>query len=188
MNKHKSFQHQFLIAMPNLVDINFFHSVVYLCLHTDEGAMGLMINRPLLDIDLGQVMEQMDILVVDDKINHLPVLLGGPVQPERGFVLHTHEKSWESTMPTGKNLAITSSQDILQAIANGAGPQQYLVFLGYSGWGAGEIENELMNNDWLISPAMSDIIFELPFDQRWKSAVKILGIETSQISRDVGHG
>lgn len=189
MSSQELLQNQFLIAMPQLIDINFFRSVVYLCLHTEEGGMGVIVNRPLLDLNLGQVMEQMSIDVTDEKIKQFPVLLGGPVQPDRGFVLHTDdEQSWESTMKTGGTLAITSSQDILKSIAEGKGPSKFLVCLGYSGWGRGEIENEIIHNDWLVSPVCQRILFELPFESRWQSAFEFLGVNRNQLSQDVGHG
>jgi len=183
----ENLQHHFLIAMPKLKDLNFSRSVVYICAHNDDGAMGIMINYPLVDVNLGELMKQMDIIGNYKKINHLPVLLGGPVQPERGFVLHRKVNKWESTLETGGDIALTSSQDILEALANGKGPKEFLILLGYAGWETKELEKEIVNNDWLVAPADDSIIFDIPFENRWEQAAQSIGVDINNVSDDIGH-
>lgn len=185
--KFNNLQDHLLIAMPVLKDINFSRSVVYICAHSDDGAMGIMINQPLLDIDLGEVMKQMDIELGKKEIAHLPVLLGGPVQPERGFILHNKKQLWESSLVTSDELAVTSSQDILQALAEGKGPHEFLIMLGYAGWGSGELEKEILANDWLVAPANHEILFDTPFEKRWEKAAESIGVDIHNLSSDVGH-
>lgn len=180
-------KNQFLIAMPALMDITFFHAVVYICLHSKEGGMGFLVNKPLSDLTFAHVMTQMKIPYNNPTLDKVPVLLGGPVQPERGFVLHPFEHEWESTMRTAGHLAVTTSQDILHAIATGKGPQQFLLCLGYAGWGAGEIEQEVAENDWIIAPFKENILFDIPFDTRWKYSMAELGIDIEHLSTDTGH-
>lgn len=180
-------QDQFLIAMPLLNDFNFARAVVYICAHNADGAMGIVVNRPIVDINLGEVMFQMDIPIKHDAIRELPVFLGGPVQPERGFIIHRPNIPWQSTLITSPQLAVTSSQDILQALANGKGPDEFIVILGYAGWGAGQLEEEVANNYWLTTPCDPDILFQIPSEERWSAAAALLGFDITNISSETGH-
>ena len=178
--------HHFLIAMPQLDDPNFFHTASYICEHNEEGAMGFIINRPL-DLDLASALEQMNIRSENPLLSQTPVYYGGPVEVERGFVLHRPVSLWDSTLVVSEQIAITTSEDILASIASGEGPEQYLVVLGYAGWGPGQLEEELADNAWLSGPADPDIIFKTPFEQRWEKAALDLGIDLKCLSSDTGH-
>lgn len=182
----QSLANHFLIAMPALADPNFSRTVTYLCDHNPEGAMGLVINRPL-ELTLGELMEHIDVRISDAAIAARTVFQGGPVQNERGFVLHRPLGSWEASLAITADIGITMSRDIVEAIARGAGPQQYLVALGYAGWGAGQLEDEMAANAWLNGPATPDIIFDQPAEQRWDAAAALLGVDLSLLSSDVGH-
>lgn len=185
--KHGQFlNNHFLIAMPQLDDPNFYHSVTYICEHNEEGAMGIVINRPL-DVELGDVLSHMDIKTLNEDKVHDPIYLGGPVQPERGFVLHEPLGQWDSMLPVTESMGVTTSRDILMAINEGNGPQRALVALGYAGWGAGQLEQEIADNAWLSVPADSAIIFDIPIEQRWQAAADKLGIDLNTLSDDVGH-
>ena len=186
MDEMSSLTNHFLIAMPSLKDPNFFHGVTYICEHDEEGAMGIMINRPL-DIDLGEVLGQMHIDSELPEVASIPIFLGGPVQCERGFVLHKPHGRWEATLEVTAEIGVTSSRDILEAIARGAGPRQYLIALGYAGWAAGQLEQEMADNAWLSVPADDRIIFETPFDQRWERAAALTGVDIRRLSSDIGH-
>lgn len=177
---------QFLVAMPTLQDPNFFHGVTYLCEHNDEGAMGIMINRPL-DLELGEVLNQMNIDTDDEHVARQPILLGGPVQRERGFVLHRPHGQWDATLKVTDELGVTSSRDILEALAAGAGPSECLVALGYAGWGPGQLERELAENAWLSVGADHRILFHTPHDKRWESAAALSGVDLNRLSSDIGH-
>ncbi len=180
-------QNHFLIAMPGLKDFNFSKAVIYVCAHNDEGAMGIVINHPIVEIHLREVLEQMNITVENPKIDHWPVLLGGPIQPERGFIVHPLQSEWQSTLVTSDHIGVTSSQDILRAMAQGQGPAEANVILGYSGWGAGQLEKEVQDNLWLTSPVDEQILFKTPFEDRWQKAVASLGIDVNSLSGDIGH-
>ncbi len=177
---------QFLIAMPTLEDSNFEHAVTYICEHNENGAMGIVINRPA-EIPLGEIFSQLEIPEPSYAAAHSPVYLGGPVQQERGFVLHNPMGIWESSFTVSDEVAITTSRDILAALAEERGPSHTLVALGYAGWGAGQLEREIAENAWMSAPASSQIIFHLPVDQRWKAAAAAAGIDISRISSDFGH-
>jgi len=176
---------QFLVAMPNVVAGAFDHSVTLLCDHTQEGAMGLVINRPT-DLDLREMLTHMQI---DCKALQAPtsIFWGGPVQPERGFVLHRPAGNWESTLRLNEDVAVTTSKDILEAIGRGEGPAEYLVTLGYAGWGSGQLEDEILANSWLNTPADSGIIFATPSDDRWAEAARLLGVDPATFSGIAGH-
>ena len=176
----------FLIAMPTLADPNFEHTVTYICAHSEEGAMGIVINRPL-EIDLGEVLSQMELDSQDPGIATLPVYSGGPVHQDRGFVIHRPVQEWNSTIAVGDDVAVSTSRDILEAISAGKGPRDALVALGYAGWGAGQIEQEMAQNAWLSGPADLEIIFATPVEQRWQRAADLIGIDLGSISHDVGH-
>lgn len=176
----------FLIAMPALADPNFHHTVTYVCAHNDEGAMGIVINRPL-DLALSDVLAQMDMPSTHATVKGMAVYQGGPVQTDRGFVLHTPSQSWDSSIPISPAISVTTSRDILQALAEGEGPQHTLVALGYAGWAAGQLEHEIAENAWLSGPADSDIIFSTPCERRWEAAARLLGVDIQMLSNDVGH-
>lgn len=179
-----------LIAMPAMQDPNFTRTVTYICEHTDQGALGIIINRPM-DMDLGTIFNQLDLDSSDPGLARQPVLQGGPVHQERGFVLHEPEESlgtdFDATVAVADGIRVTTSQDILTAMARGNGPRRAVVALGYAGWGAGQLENELAQNAWLSVPATSQIIFETPFQQRWHESGRLLGIDLSLLSHQAGH-
>jgi len=177
----------FLIAMPNLLDPNFYQTVTYVCMHSDEGAMGIVINRPL-EVDLGDVLEHMNIEAADPAASRIPIFEGGPVQRERGFVLHQPAGKWEAMLTMSNNVGITTSRDILGAIAEGNGPPHVLIALGYAGWDAGQLEKEMAENAWLSTPADSSIIFSTPTEKRWEAAAASLGVDLTLLSSDAGHG
>jgi putative transcriptional regulator len=176
----------FLIAMPNLADPNFFHTVTYICEHSNEGAMGLVINRPI-GLHLADIFAQLEIMITDTSVSDQPVYLGGPVQGDRGFVLHDSTSEWDSTLKVTQEISVTTSFDILQAIAAGKGPVNSLVTLGYAGWGAGQLEEEITQNAWLNGPAQSDIIFKRASQERWQAAADLLGVDLNLLSSDAGH-
>ena len=180
-------QNHFLVAMPSLLDVNFSQAVIYLCAYNEEGAMGIIINRPILDINLGEVLGQMRIDTKLDDIRSSPVLLGGPVQPERGFIIHRPNTEWQSTLMAGDDIGVTSSQDILEAMAVGEGPDDAVVILGYTGWGPDQLEKEISDNFWLTAPADHDILFNVPFEERWRAAASTVGVDLTNLSSDVGH-
>jgi len=175
-----------LIAMPAMMDPNFSRTVTYICEHSEQGALGLVINRPL-DIDLGEIFTQLELENFDEEIAARPVLHGGPVHMERGFVIHEAEEQWENSTTVNDSIQVTTSRDILVAMASGHGPRRATVALGYAGWGAGQLENEILENSWLSAPANKQIIFETPFADRWQQSAQLLGIDLSTISSEAGH-
>lgn len=177
---------QFLIAMPSMADPNFSRTVTYVCAHNDDGAIGIVINRPM-EIDLGEVFAQMKIDGGDCALSSQQVYQGGPVHRDRGFVIHCPAADWESTIRVTDELAVSTSRDILEAISVGKGPEDTLVALGYAGWGAGQLEQEMVQNAWLSGPATMKIIFHMPPDQRWKGAAAAMGVDLISLSNDVGH-
>jgi len=186
MTERLSLTNQFLIAMPALDDPNFHGAVTFICEHNDQGAMGIVINRPLT-MTLGEILEQMEIPSQEDSIGRQAVYMGGPVQTDRGFVLHNPVGEWDSMLRINDELGITTSKDILQDIAVGSGPRRILVALGYAGWGAGQLEQELADNVWLCGPADISIIFDTPWQQRWEAAAALMGVDLNQISNQIGH-
>lgn len=177
---------QLLVAMPTLADPNFSHSVTLVCEHSERGALGVVINRPL-EMKMSEVLEQLSLATGDDRLREMPVLAGGPVQRDRGFVLHRPgPRGWESTMRVSDALHVTTSRDVLAAMAKGDGPRQAVIALGYAGWEAGQLDEELLQNAWLTVPCDDSLIFELPFEQRWHAAARLLGIELSRISTQAG--
>lgn len=188
---HINLTNQFLIAMPGMGDPTFAGSVVYLCEHTEKGALGLVINKPV-DIKLKNLFEKVELSLTREDIADAPVYFGGPVQTERGFVLHerlTDDGSpYSSTLSiAGGALDMTTSKDVLEALAEGAGPKKLLVTLGYSGWRAGQLEEEIGRNGWLTVDADPQIIFDTPVDQRYDRAVSLLGIDPHMLSQEAGH-
>ncbi len=185
----------FLIAMPGMEDSSFTKSVIYLCEHTEKGALGLIINKPS-EINLQGLLAKVDLSLGRDDLTDEPVFQGGPVQTERGFVLHdpmlasNEEKSeaaYASTMQIDGGLEMTTSKDVLEALATGAGPRRVLVTLGYSAWGEGQLESELGENAWLTVSADSNIIFDTPVDQRYDRALSLLGLQSWMLTHQAGH-
>jgi putative transcriptional regulator len=182
-----SLKNQFLIAMPGLEDPNFSRTVTYICDHDEHGAMGIVINRPS-GLQLADVLEHMGIEASDPQAGEQIVYLGGPVEEERGFVLHSpNDGDWKSSIDITDQVGITTSKDILEALARGAGPARTLVALGYAGWSAGQLEQELQQNAWLSGPAETRVLFDLPPEQRWEAAARLLGVDMALISTDAGH-
>ncbi len=182
---------QFLIAMPGMADDQFAGSVVYLCEHSDKGALGLVINRPI-DIKLKNLFERVDLSLDREDLADEPVYYGGPVQTERGFVLHepigeAGSDGYSSTLNIPGGLVMTTSRDVLEALSNGAGPKRVLITLGYAGWGAGQLEDELARNGWLTVAADPGVIFETPVEARYERALGLLGIDRLMLSSDAGH-
>ena len=183
---------QFLIAMPGMGDGTFAGTVVYMCEHTDKGALGLVINKPI-DITLKSLFEKVELSLDRDDLAELPVYFGGPVQTERGFVLHeplsdeSGDSPYNSSLRIAGGLEMTTSKDVLEAISSGAGPKKVLVTLGYSGWGAGQLEEEMSRNGWINVDAEPGIIFDTPVSQRYGKALSLLGIDASMLSSDAGH-
>jgi len=186
MTETASLKNQLLIAMPSLEDPNFSRTVTYICEHGEHGAMGIVINRPT-DLRLADVLQHMEIEGGLGEAGEQLVYLGGPVEEERGFVLHSHTEPWDSTLAVDEQISITTSRDILEAMARGDGPAHTLVALGYAGWGAGQLERELQENAWLSGPADQSILFELPADQRWEAAARLLGVDVNLLSSEAGH-
>jgi putative transcriptional regulator len=182
----RSLQDHFLIAMPAMGDPNFNETVTYVCKHDDEGALGIIINRPT-EMSLREVFAQLALPVHDERQAARPVLSGGPVARDRGFVLHRSAEGYDSTLRAGGDIRVTVSQDILSALARGQGPDPVLVALGYAGWRAGQLEAELGANAWLSVPADQGILFETPFEQRWTAAIGLLGVDIHQITTYAGH-
>ena len=186
-----NFTNQFLIAMPGMAEGTFTGAVVYLCEHTEKGALGLVINKPI-DIKLKNLFEKVELSLTRDDLADAPVYFGGPVQTERGFVLH--ERQIDAASPYNSTLAIpgghldmTTSKDVLEALSNGAGPKKILVTLGYSGWGAGQLEDEIGRNGWLTVDAQPEVIFDTPIEQRYDRALSLLGFDPRMLSQEAGH-
>lgn len=186
MNDIAHLKNHFLIAMPGLADPNFAHTVTYVCEHNRDGAMGIVINRPT-DLSLGEVFEHLGIESGVKTDVAAPVFEGGPMQREHGFILHSPAGSWDSSLAVTESIAITTSRDILEAIAAGDGPTKTLFALGYAGWGAGQLEEEMAANAWLSGPAEPHILFDLAVEQRWLAAAALLGVDLNLLSSDVGH-
>jgi putative transcriptional regulator len=173
---------QLLIAMPALADPNFSQTVALVCEHTDKGALGIVLNRPL-GMRLGEVFDQLRLDTASEELQSQPVLRGGPVQTDRGFVIHRPAgKSWDSTLEVSQTLHVTTSRDVLAALARGEGPEQAVVALGYAGWDAGQLEVEMQQNAWLNAPVDESILFDLPFEQRWLAAGRLLGVDIGRLS------
>lgn len=187
--------HHFLIAMPGLEDESFARSVVYLCEHSERGALGLIINKPT-DITLKGLFDKVDLSLRREDLTKEPVFQGGPVQTERGFVLHepmlmdkgeTDESVYASTMTIPGGLEMTTSKDVLEALSTGAGPRRVLITLGYSSWGEGQLESELAENAWLTVAADLSVIFDTPVPERYDRALSLLGLKAWMLSPEAGH-
>ncbi len=176
---------QFLLAMPSLEDVNFSRSVTLICEHNEEGALGVVINRPT-NLSVREIFVQLDLEEKGIDCSNV-VHFGGPVQSERGLVLHENLGSWEYTLPITDSLGLTTSKDILNALSKGKGPDSFIFVLGYAGWIGGQLEAEIQENSWLIVPSSREILFETPIEQRWTKAAALAGIDIAKISSQVGH-
>jgi putative transcriptional regulator len=177
---------QLLIALPTLADPHFSRSVALICQHDADGAMGVVINR-VSEYTLGEVFQQMGIDCDNAALCAQLVLAGGPVHPERGFVLHDGRGEWDSSLVISDELAVTTSRDVLEAMARGNGPKHATVALGCAGWGAGQLEYELVENSWLTAPVAPDVLYTLPLEARWQAAAGLIGVDMSRIADYAGH-
>ena len=178
--------HHFLIAMPGMADPNFAHTLTFVCEHSPDGALGVVVNRPI-DMTLAALFEQIDVPQPSRTLKDAPVMFGGPVQADRGFVLHRPLGNWQSMLAVSDDIGLTTSKDILEAVARGEGPQSLLVTLGYAGWSAGQLERELAANAWLTVAADPDVVFDTPVEARLPAAMRLLGVDPSMLSEDAGH-
>lgn len=181
-----SLANRLLVALPALHDPNFARSVTLLCQHDGDGAMGVVVNR-VSEYTLGEVFRQMGIASDDEALQARAVLAGGPVHPERGFVIHDGDGEWDSSLEIGDGLRLTTSRDVLEAMSSGGGPRRVLVTLGYSSWGEGQLESEIARNSWLTVDADANLVFDAPVDQRYDQALRLLGLESWMLSPDIGH-
>lgn len=184
MRHERLLANQFLLAMPGMDDPNFARTVTLLCQHSDEGAMGLVLNRPT-DFLLGELLEQLGIEGGDAALHGVQVLWGGPVQTDRGFVLHDDPREWSSTLRCGP-FAVTTSREILHALARGEGPSRFLVLLGHAGWGSEQLEGEISRNGWLTAPAFERLVFEVPLEERWQAAADSIGVDLRRLTDYAG--
>jgi putative transcriptional regulator len=185
MNPSGFLAHQLLIAMPSMLDPNFARSVALVCQHDAHGALGIVVNR-LAPLAVGDVLSQLGFEAGNPAVTAAPVYLGGPVQPERGFVIHDGDAAYDSTLSIAPGLKLTTSRDVLGALAAGRGPRRALLALGYAGWGAGQLESELRDNAWLTVDADHDLIFDLPIDARWEAAARLVGVDVARLSGEAG--
>ena len=186
MDTSSSLINQLLIAMPGMADPNFSSTVTLICEHNDDGALGIIINRPL-NLKLSGLFEQLAVDDADPDVASSPVMAGGPVGTERGFVLHGKDHSFENTLSVSDDIQLTLSRDVIDAMATGNGPDKSLVAIGYAGWEPGQLEEEMLANAWLNVDATPELVFDTPFDERWDSAARLLGIDIASISPDAGH-
>jgi len=185
---------QVLVAMPGMMDERFARSVIYICAHSAEGAMGIVLNRPATNLNMPDLLVQLEILPeaerirLPQKVGNMQVLMGGPVETSRGFVLHSPDFHLaQSTLPIDDRICLTATIDILRAIARGDGPEEAVLALGYAGWGAGQLEMELQANGWLNCPADAELIFNTAADLRYEMALRRIGIEPAMLSMETGH-
>lgn len=186
MARNSSLANHLLIAMPSLVDPMFQKSVIYVCEHHVQGSVGLIINQPM-EYPLGLVFDQLNVQPTRETQRHLPLLFGGPVQPDRGFVIHRPFGAWRSSLLLRDDVTVTTSNDIIRAIAKDNGPKDVLVTLGYAGWETEQLEKEMMDNYWLVCAYSPEILYEVPFEQRWEYAALSIGVHMDRLSSDVGH-
>ncbi|MGV3346608.1 YqgE/AlgH family protein [Enterobacteriaceae bacterium LUAb1] len=184
-------QHHFLIAMPGLQDPRFKRAVIYICEHSDEGAMGLIINKPIENLSLKSVLQKMNIIPCTDSnypdnLNK-PIFTGGPLAEDHGFILHSNQGTFNSSIRISDNTVITTSRDILESLGTDTQPDQVLVALGYCAWEHNQLEEELLENAWLTAPANSNILFHTPVNARWREAAKCIGIDIHKVTLDAGH-
>ena len=178
--------HHFLIAMPNMADPYFSRSLTYVCEHNDQGALGLVVNRPI-DLTLQALFERLSMRMRNGPFTDTPVYFGGPVQTDRGFVLHAPAGNWQSTLRVGDAIGLTTSKDILEAVGRGEGPERMLVTLGYAGWSPGQLEHEITQNAWLTVEAADGILFETPAEERLPAAMELLGVDFARLQDEAGH-
>ena len=178
--------HHFLIAMPSMADPYFAKTLTYICEHNDQGALGLVVNRPI-DMTLSALFGRLELSLEERGMGLAPVYFGGPVQTDRGFVLHQPVGRWQATLAVKDSVGLTTSRDILEAMANGQGPRQQLVALGYAGWAPGQLEDEILRNGWLTVKARTDLIFDLPPEARYDAAMSMLGVNAANLSEEAGH-
>ncbi len=178
--------HHFLIAMPAMADPNFARTLTYIAEHNEQGALGVIVNRPI-DMTLAQLFERIDLPLAAEQLANQPVYFGGPVQTDRGFVLHRPPGDWHSTLIVNEAVGLTSSRDILQSVGQAGNPADVLITLGYAGWSAGQIEQELVDNAWLTVPADMSIVFDLPPEERLAAAMQRLGVDFANLSEVAGH-
>jgi putative transcriptional regulator len=178
--------HHFLIAMPNMVDPYFTRTLTFVCEHNDQGALGIVVNRPI-DMTLQALFERLSLTLSDRTLADSPIYFGGPVQTDRGFVLHVPAGNWQSTLRVRDAIGLTTSKDILEAVGRGEGPTKMLVTLGYAGWSAGQLEHELSQNAWLTVEAKDAIMFDLPAEERLAAALELLGLDYARLADVAGH-
>ncbi|MEM1112599.1 MAG: YqgE/AlgH family protein [Pseudomonadota bacterium] len=179
-------KNHFLLAMPGLTEGLFSHSITYICEHGESGAMGIVINQPL-EISVAEIFDHLQIDPRGD-FSDMPVMAGGPVQIDHGFVLHRHDAGdWEASLHVTEDVTLTTSRDVLRAIAGGKGPEEHIIALGYAGWAAGQLEHEIAENSWLTLPAATNIIFNTPYEERLNAAAAMLGVDMNLISAQAGH-
>ena len=176
----------FLIAMPSLEDPYFSNALVYICEHTENGALGIIVNRPI-DMNLAGLLEKIDIKLEAESLADLPVYFGGPVQLDRGFVLHRPVGKWQSTLAVNGDVGLTSSRDVLASVGSAGLPSEIIVTLGYAGWSAGQLEEEIAQNSWLTVAAKPSILFDLPPEERLPAAMQLLGVDFANLSEVAGH-
>jgi putative transcriptional regulator len=181
-----NFTHHFLIAMPAMADPRFSRTLTYVCEHNDDGALGIVVNKPT-EMMLSSLFEQIDVRLANPEFGRTPVHYGGPVQVDRGFVLHRPLGNWQSTLAVDDDVGLTTSKDVLEAVARGEGPRDVIVSLGYAGWSAGQLEQEIAQNAWLTVAADPEVLFETPAEGRLPAAMRLLGIDFSRLSDAVGH-
>lgn len=187
MSSSQYFENKLLLAMPAMTDPRFERSVIYICSHDEAGAMGLVINYALDQLSFESLLEQLEIEISAD-VPDVTVHAGGPVEPGRGFVLHSADYVQDSTLIVSQTLALTATVDVLKAIAEGHGPLHHLLALGYAGWGAGQLEREIQDNGWMIAEADDEIIFNTDLELKWPRAMAMLGVDVAMLSSDAGHG
>ena len=178
--------HHFLIAMPNMVDPYFSKTLTYICEHSEQGALGLVINRPI-DMTLQALFERLSLQLKERELRDAPIYFGGPVQTDRGFVLHMPPGDWQSTLRVRDAIGLTTSKDILEAVGRGEGPPRLLVTLGYAGWSPGQLEHELAQNAWLTVEASDNILFDMPAEERLPAAMELLGLDFASLQDEAGH-
>ncbi|MBI3221918.1 MAG: YqgE/AlgH family protein [Nitrosomonadales bacterium] len=178
--------HHFLIAMPAMQEGFFAGTLTYVCEHNENGALGIVVNRPI-SLTYGEMFDQIKIPMHQPELEKLPVHFGGPVQTERGFVLHDTPGNWQSTLRINSSMSLTTSKDILEAVGEGTGPRNLIITLGYAGWDQGQLEHEITENTWLTVPASEHILFDLPPEERLPAAMALLGVDYSSLVEDAGH-
>jgi putative transcriptional regulator len=186
MVNHIDLSDHFLIAMPAMEDLHFAKSLVYVAEHNEQGALGVIVNRPI-DMTLSTLFQRIELPFASVDMAHLPVFFGGPVQTDRGFVLHRPLGAWQSTLAVNAEIGLTTSRDVLQSVGQAGHPSDMVVTLGYSGWAGGQLEHEIGQNAWLTVPADPRILFELPYEERLASALELLGVDLANLAGQAGH-